>query len=222
MLSGVATEEIYKAFAENDTAGEPYGSAFGKLMARLFAHRGLILLDPMSADLDCLAAPLYKKALDQHAALRRELLDRNKLLDRSGYHAQVKVTERSTLLFVNVEGKRQPLRVRNDGFVLGAQTISPQQVNDPRTSAPESFSANVLLRPIVQDTLLPTAAYVAGPAEIAYSSRQASVVYHQLLGRMPVIMPRASITLVEPGVARLLRKYKLEFTDVLRGSRYVR
>jgi bacillithiol biosynthesis cysteine-adding enzyme BshC len=221
MLSGAATEEISQALADAYTAGETYGSAFGKLMARLFAGRGLILLDPMSADLHRLAAPLYKKALDQHAALRRELLDRNKLLDRSGYHAQVKVTERSTLLFVNVEGKRQPLRVRNEGFVLGTQTMSPQQVNDLLTAAPESFSPNVLLRPIVQDTLLPTAAYVAGPAEVAYFA-QASVVYHQLLGRMPVIMPRASITLVEPGVARLLRKYKLEFTDVLRGSRYVR
>ena len=221
MLSGAAAEEISQALAQSYAAGETYGSAFGKLMARLFANRGLILLDPMSAGLHRLAAPLYRKALDQHAALRRELLDRDKLLGRSGYHAQVKVTERSTLLFVNVEGKRQPLRVRNDGFVLGMQAMSPQQVNDLLTSSPESFSPNALLRPIVQDTLLPTVAYVAGPAEVAYFA-QASVAYRHLLGRMPVIMPRASITLVEPGVARLLRKYKLEFTDVLRGTRYVR
>ncbi len=69
----------------------------------------------------------------------------------------------------------------------------------------------------MQDLLLSTAAYIAGPAEIAYFA-QASVAYRRLLGRMPVMMPRASFTLVEPHVAALLRKYGLEFPDLFRGK----
>ena len=78
----------------------------------------------------------------------------------------------------------------------------------------------MLLRPVVQDTLLATAAYVAGPAEVAYFA-QASVVYQRLLGRMPVILPRASFTLVDAHAVRLLRKYGLEF-PILEGPQALR
>jgi uncharacterized protein YllA (UPF0747 family) len=88
-------------------------------------------------------------------------------------------------------------------------------------ASPEAFSANVLLRPVIQDRLLATVSYVAGPAEIAYFA-QASVVYQQLLGRMPVILPRASFTLVDSHAVRLLRKYGLEFSDLLKGSQALR
>jgi bacillithiol biosynthesis cysteine-adding enzyme BshC len=221
LLEGPGSAAITQAIEECYSPSETYGSAFGKLIARMFAGRGLILLDPLSPELHRLAAPLFRAALEQHTDLRRDLLDRGKALDRAGYHAQVKVTERNTLLFINVDGKRLPLRARNHGFVLGQRELSLPQAIDLLDASPEAFSPNVLLRPMVQDTLLPTAAYIAGPAEIAYFA-QASVVYRRLLGRMPVIMPRASITLVDARAARTLRKYGLEFTDILRGRRFVR
>jgi uncharacterized protein YllA (UPF0747 family) len=133
----------------------------------------------------------------------------------------VKVTERNTLLFINVDGKRLPLRARDHGFMLGERSLSLPQTLDLLEASPEAFSPNVLLRPMVQDTLLPTAAYIAGPAEIAYFA-QASVAYRRLLGRMPVVLPRASMTLVDGRAARFLRKYGLAFTDILRGQRHVR
>jgi uncharacterized protein YllA (UPF0747 family) len=64
-------------------------------------------------------------------------------------------------------------------------------------------------------------AYVAGPSEIAYFA-QASVIYNRLLGRMPVVLPRASFTMVDAHSARLLRKYNLEFSDVLQGKARLR
>ena len=72
-------------------------------------------------------------------------------------------------------------------------------------SEPEKLSPNALLRPVVQDFLLPTVAYVAGPAEIAYFA-QSEVVYLELLGRMPVMLPRAGFTLVDAKAAKLLRR----------------
>jgi uncharacterized protein YllA (UPF0747 family) len=73
----------------------------------------------------------------------------------------------------------------------------------------------------VQDYLLPTAAYIAGPAEIAYFA-QSEVVYRNLLGRMPVLLPRAGFTLVDAKANKLLRKYGLTVEDVWSGSQDLR
>jgi bacillithiol biosynthesis cysteine-adding enzyme BshC len=220
-LQGPAARDIAAALQSAYQPAETYGSAFGKLLARIFAGTGLILVDPLAPELHALAAPLYRTALEQHTELGRDLLVRSQELVKRGFHAQVKVTERSTLLFVSAEGERLPLRARNGDFALGRRTLSLQELAETLARTPETFSANVLLRPIVQDLLLSTAAYIAGPAEIAYLA-QASVAYQRLLGRMPVIVPRASFTLVEPHTAGLLRKYNLKFTDLFRGRGRVR
>jgi len=220
-LEGTSAREVAEALSDSYRPAETYGSAFGKLMTRLFAGRGLILLDPLSREMHRLAEPLYGAALERHDELTQALLARGKALERANYHVQVKVTERNTLLFVTVDGKRLPLRARGAEFLLGRRTLSLSELKDLLASSPESFTANVLLRPIVQDTLLPTAAYVAGPAEVAYFA-QASVNYQQLLGRMPAIVPRASFSLVDSHAVRLLRKYALEFSDVLRGRAHLR
>ena len=102
-----------------------------------------------------------------------------------------------------------------------AAVCSCLKLLDMLEDSPESFSPNVLLRPIIQDTLLATSAYVAGPAEVAYFA-QASVVYQQLQVRMPVIIPRASFTLLDAHAVRLLRKYGLEFSTLERTSKLAR
>ncbi len=221
MLEGPAATDIGKALAESYKPGETYGSAFGKLLARIFARRGLILLDPLSPELQRLAAPVYRTAIEQHSTLTHELVERGKALERARFHTQVKVTDGSTLLFVNIDGERLPVRRRNDEFLVGRRVFSAQKLLQLLESSPEAFSANVLLRPVVQDTLLKTASYVAGPSEIAYFA-QASVVYQQLQARMPVVMPRASFTLLDAHAVRLLRKYGLEFSDLLKGAQWLR
>jgi bacillithiol biosynthesis cysteine-adding enzyme BshC len=190
-------------------------------MARLVAGRGIIFLDPLDARLHHFAAGIYRRALDEADTLREALLARSKELERGGFHAQVKVARESTLLFYNVDGIRQPLRQRNGKYFAGSATFTADELRAAIEKAPEAFTPNVLLRPVVQDTLLPTAAYVGGPAEIAYMA-QAQVVYRQLLGRMPAMLPRASFTIIEPAVARLLKKYGLDFRDMMRGRQYLR
>jgi bacillithiol biosynthesis cysteine-adding enzyme BshC len=221
LLDGPSAEEIGSFLEESYRPEETLGSAFGKLMARLFAGQGIILLDPLDARLHRLMVPVYRQALEQNAELTRELLARSKKLDRAGYHAQVRVTERSTLLFLSVEGQRQSIRQRGEVFAAGRASFSHAELLDAIERTPEAFSANVLLRPVVQDALLPTAAYVGGPAEVAYFA-QAEVVYRRLLGRMPAMLPRASFTLIEPHVGRLLSKYGFELGDVLRGRQHLR
>ncbi len=83
----------------------------------------------------------------------------------------------------------------------------PTLIQEARTT-PAAFSPNVLLRPVVQDTLFPTICYVAGPNELAYLG-QLRQIYDRFGVQMPLMYPRASATLVDSGALRFLQKYKL-------------
>ncbi len=220
-LEGPHAGDVARALRESYAPDETYGSAYGKLIARLLAGRGIIFLDPLDSRLHHFAAGVYRRALDETDSLRDALLARSKELERGGFHAQVKVARESTLLFYNVNGLRQPVRQRNGKFFAGDATFTREELHSAIENTPEAFTPNVLLRPVVQDTLLPTAAYIGGPAEIAYMA-QAQIVYRRLLGRMPAILPRASFTIIEPPMERLLKKYELDFRDVLRGRQHLR
>src|SRR5258707_8869043 len=106
MLANQGSDLLAQYLLESYRAEETYGSAFGKLFARLFAHQGLILMDPIDTGLHKVAARLYQHALAERDALNEKLLQRGKDLDRAGFDAQVKVTSRSTLLFHFANGLR--------------------------------------------------------------------------------------------------------------------
>jgi bacillithiol synthase len=206
---------------ESYKAEETYGSAFGKLFARLFAQQGLILMDPLDAGLHKIAAPLVQHALAERDSLNEKLLQRGKELDLTGFNAQVKVTSKSTLLFYLENGARQVITASNGKFHGGERTWAREDLVHLTHREPEKFSPNALFRPVVQDYLLPTAAYIAGPAEIAYFA-QSEVVYRELLGRMPVVLPRAGFTLLDTKANKLLRRYGLKVEEVWAGSQSIR
>jgi uncharacterized protein YllA (UPF0747 family) len=84
-----------------------------------------------------------------------------------------------------------------------------------------SLSPNALLRPVIQDSMLPTAAYVGGPAETAYFA-QSEPIYRTILGRMPVPVPRASFTLLDQRSHKLLARYQLTLGDFFHGEEVLR
>jgi bacillithiol synthase len=221
LLQGPGKREVAEAIRASYGPNETFGSAFGKLMARLMKGRGLILLDPLDKRLHELARPVYRKAAEDAESITHELLARSKELDRDGFHAQVKVTQQSTLLFLDVNGKREAVRRKNGGFVAGNLRLSKDDLLRKIDEEPEVLTASVLLRPVLQDSILPTAAYIGGPAEVAYMA-QAQVVYRRVLGGMSAILPRASFTLMEPEMARVVKKYHLSFRDVLSGRQQLR
>lgn len=198
-----------------------YGSAFAALFARIFAEFGLILLDPLDERLHQIAGPILREALACRDVLNDELLRRGKALEQAGYDPQVKVTPRSTLLFSLTNGKREVITASNGSFTSGNTTLPREEWIDLVEAEPENFSPNAILRPVMQDYLLPTVAYFGGPAEIAYFA-QSQVLYEKLLGRMPVLLPRADFTLVDPKGERLLKKYHLDVEDVWAGSESLR
>lgn len=200
---------------------ETYGSAFGKMFARLLGGSGVILLDPLDVRLHKLAQPVLAKAVEQRDTLEQELIERGAALEKAGYPAQVKVTARSTVLFhISREG-RQAISCEQGQFESGDKSWSHAELLNAIRDEPENFSPNALLRSVVQDFLLPTVAYIGGPAEISYFA-QSEVLYRNLLGRMPVMLPRAGFTLVDTKAQRLLKQYGLEVEDVWSGPQELR
>lgn len=221
ILTASGGEFVARLFREAYGVQETYGSAFGKLFASLFAEQGLILLDPLDARLHRVGADVLQRAVAEREELNGALLARGKDLDTAGFAAQVKVTARSSLIFSMADGMRQPISLSGAKFVCGNESWSREELVRAVQAEPEKFSPNALLRPVLQDFLLPTAAYIAGPAEIAYFA-QAEVIYKKLLGRMPVILPRAAFTILDAKAEKLLRRYDLRVEDVWRGSQEVR
>jgi bacillithiol synthase len=204
--------------------GETLGTAFARFYSRVFADWGVILLDASDGELDRVAEPIYRAAVERAAELSSAVLARGEDLEAAGYHQQVKVTPSSVLLFTLQQGSRTPIHRRDHGgvaeFVIGndagAEKLSQAQLLNRIASNPELFSPNVLLRPIVEDFLLPTLAYTGGAAETAYFA-QAGAVYEALLGRVTPIVPRFSATIVEPKMQRLIERHGIALPDIFAG-----
>ena len=208
--------EIAQILGECYRAEETYGSAFGKMFARLLAGFGLILLDPLDLRLHRIGQPILAKAVEQRDLLEEQLLDRGQALEKVGYAPQVKVTSRSTVLFRISRDGRQAITSEGGKFKSGTRTWTQPELLDAIQNEPENFSPSALFRAVVQDFLLPTVVYIGGPAEISYFA-QSEVLYRNLLGRMPVMLPRAGFTLVDTKAQRLLAQYDLTAEDVWKG-----
>jgi bacillithiol biosynthesis cysteine-adding enzyme BshC len=201
--------------------GATLGGAFRKLVGEILQGLGLLFLDPLAPAIREITAPFLRDAVDQLPELVDALHKRNAELGQAGYHAQVHVEKDASLLFLLSDGRRTAIR-RNgsngtEHFVCKDRTYSAAQL---KTMAAR-LSPNALLRPVMQDYLLPTASYVGGPAEIAYMA-QGQVLYQRLLGRMPVIYPRNGFTLLDDRSSKLLDKYGLHLPDVLDHQEKVR
>ena len=223
--------EATRFLRESYRPGESLGSAFARLLTRLFGSWGVILLDASDAQLHRVAEPIYRTAIERAEDLEAALLDRGQKLENAGYHQQVKVTESSVLLFALRDGARTAIHRRKNtsgqavefaiGGEPGAENLSSTQLLERIVSTPEKFSPNVLLRPVVQDYLLPTLAYTGGAAEAAYFA-QVGAVYEIILSRVTPIIPRFSATLVEPKVQRWLRQYGISVPDTFHGPEALR
>jgi uncharacterized protein YllA (UPF0747 family) len=170
-----------------------------------------------------MGAPVLSAAIERADELHLALLDRNRELEATGYHAQVAVMPQSSLLFLidehtgarvalkrTVPGAQEP----NGLWQAGNRRFSTADLLGILAVEPERISPSALLRPVFQDFLLSTSAIVGGPAEIAYFA-QSAVLYERILNRVTPALPRFSATLVEPAIGKLLRQHKLTLERVL-------
>jgi len=193
---------------------------FGRLLTKIFAAQGLVVMDASLREFHALGEPVLRVAIEQADELEAALLARSEELVRSGYHAQVLVTPGHSLLFlIDAEtGARLPLRRSSEGaWKAGAKVYLTAELLEILASEPERLSPNALLRAVFQDAILPTAAYVGGPAEIAYFA-QSAVVYERILGRVTPVLPRLSATLIEPAIAQTMASHEVSVTQVFEAK----
>ncbi len=197
--------------------GITLADAFRNFYTRVFAQHELLILDPSGREAHQQGAPVLRAAIERADELHHALLERNRELEAAGYHTQVAVGERSSLLFLidSATGARTALRRTPDDtdhpqgiWQAGRLTLTTAELLGILDSEPERISPSALLRPVFQDFILPNSAYVGGPAEIAYFA-QTAVLYQKILGRITPILPRFSATVIEPTTAALLARYDL-------------
>jgi bacillithiol biosynthesis cysteine-adding enzyme BshC len=196
--------------------GATLGGAFARWMTRVFAGFGLVVVDAAGREFHALGAKALRVAIEEAAALEDGLLARTAELEGAGYHAQVLVAKGHSLLFLVDEetGARGALRRSSDGgWKANGKGYSTADLLGILEAAPERISPNALLRPVFQDCVLPTAAYIGGPAEVAYFA-QSEVVYRAVLGRVTPVLARFSATLVEPSVGAVLDRHELKVPGV--------
>jgi bacillithiol biosynthesis cysteine-adding enzyme BshC len=210
LLEGLPFADDAVALArETYRAGSTFGQAFAALLDRLLTGFPILRVDPMLPEFRRLAAPYLKQAVLRGPELVGLLRERDKTLAAAGYHSQVHVENSTSLFFLLNQGQRMSLS--------GARKFSVEQLAERG----EDLSPNALLRPVIQDSMIPTIAYVGGPAELAYLA-QSEVLYQALLGRQPIALHRAGFTLMSPHTLKLLERYKLELTDFFHGEEKLR
>jgi bacillithiol biosynthesis cysteine-adding enzyme BshC len=201
------TTEIAGALREIYQPGVRMADAFARWMDRLLGSRGLIVFESADASAKPMVADLFARELDEPGRTSALALSAGEAMRALGHEPQVIPQPDSVALF-RLNGGRRGIRVRDGRFIIDEDMVDATALVAEARQHPDRFSPNVLLRPLVQDTLFPTVAYVSGPSELAYLGQLKSV-YERFDVPMPLIYPRASVTLLDSASARFLGRYSL-------------
>ncbi len=210
-------DEVTDLVEECYRAGSTMGKAFGELMRSLFARYDILQVDPLLPEFRQLAAPALRNAVAAGGELHAQVLARNKELAEAGYHAQVHVEEQTSLVFLLEGEKRLALRRHGEEYGLNGRRFTTAELMNRAAE----LSPNALLRPVVQDSMIPTVAYIGGPAEVAYLA-QSEPIYRTLLGRMPVAVPRSGFTILDDRSAKRMEHYGVSLPDFFHGEEALR
>lgn len=191
--------------------GRTFFDAFGCLITKLFSKHGLVLAGSNHKEIKQLTSRVLKNSIAKADTIREALEEQSNNIARD-FHQQVTLYD-SNLFYLDENEGRTKISRNGDGWKTdtGREWQTDQLLKDIET-APQKFSPNVFLRPVLQDAFLPTLGYVAGPGEIAYYG-QMKEMYSCFNLDMPVIFPRMSATFIEPAIDRIMKELPFEFHE---------
>lgn len=198
-----------KSFYKTDVT---FKQAFKNLIFNYFDQYGLVIFDPQNDEVKKLLKPIFKKEITDFRIHTEKLVQVSATLEEL-YHAQVKV--KPVNLFLRIDDGRHLIEPVENEFRLRRKrkSFTQDQLLELLENEPEKFSPNVLLRPICQDYLFPTAFYVGGPSEISYFA-QIKPLYEFYNIPCPIIYPRSSVTILESAISNSLDKYSVSINDI--------
>lgn len=222
---GEFSAELRELLRRSWSPGEKFGAAFLKTLATLLGKYGLVFIDSLNERIKVLSAPVYRAAVTSADEIVAALTARARELESAGYHTQVNVGEDYYPLFWHDDGGRRKALRRHEAGVYRVKgeriEITRAQIEEIASEQSDRLSPGVMLRPVVQDYLLPTVCYFGGAAEIAYFAQNSEV--YRVLGRPATpILHRQSLTVVEPKHRRVLEKLNLKFAQLFEGENKLR
>ena len=197
-FSDTLFESLRRAYGE----GVGMADAFGRWLEAVLGHRGLIVYDSSDVAAKSLVAGVFAREIETAGETSRLAAEAGTELQARGYHAQATPQHGSVALF-QLNGGREAIRVQDGVFTVGDRAETKESLLAQVRQSPADFSPNVLLRPLVQDTLFPTVCYVAGPSELAYLA-QLRGVYASFGIPMPLIHHRATATILDSNSMRFV------------------
>lgn len=205
-----ALSELLKGYYRQGTT---FLKAFAGFFNHIYEDSGLVFVNANTPELKRILTPFFQQEIQSNAEASKLVIQQSVELEEH-YHAQIKA--KALNLFMFYKGGRHLIEPSETGdyFLKNLrQRYTKEELLGIAAETPEILSPNVVTRPLCQDTLFPTIAYVAGPGEIAYYA-QLKPVYAYFGVPMPLIYPRASVTLMEEKITKVMEKYSLETIDL--------
>ncbi|MCB0343685.1 MAG: bacillithiol biosynthesis cysteine-adding enzyme BshC [Bdellovibrionales bacterium] len=198
--------------------GSTLSAAFTSLLSDTLSELGLLVFNPCCGKAKQLTQELYQRAFEQHGQITRLLQEQGNRIEQLGFEQQVHIRDNSPLFFFHegsASGPRYRLQNGGDSWNLVGtdKNISNAELGQLLASSPDRFSSSALLRPLVQDYLFPTVAYIGGDAEVNYLA-QLTTLYEFLEIPKPLAIPRPKFVVIEEKIARLLEKTGLQVEDL--------
>jgi bacillithiol biosynthesis cysteine-adding enzyme BshC len=188
--------------------------AFGKWMTHLLKDQGLVFFDFSDREFKRLARPIFKREIEE-AGKSTELVHKtNEELESLGYHLQARKTADFLNLFLH-DHRRERIKFKEGDLILDKieRKLSKEELREILDKEPERVSPNVLFKPVVQSYIFPICVYVAGPGEVAYYA-QIKRMFEHFDVAMPIVYPRASLTLIEGRIRTVMEKYSISFQQL--------
>ena len=202
--------ELTELFRQCYSVGKTIQQATLELVNSLFADYGLLVVIPDNAALKRSFNPIIKKELTErfsNKAVTATLTELNK-------HYKAQAGGRELNLFYLIDDKRERIELTKDGF--GVEALNKhwtlEEILVELENNPERFSANVILRGVFQETILPNIAFIGGGGELAYWL-ELKKVFEAAQVPYPVLLLRNSFLLVKEKYAERIAKLGFEIED---------
>jgi bacillithiol biosynthesis cysteine-adding enzyme BshC len=200
------TAEMLAALRTCYRPGTGVATAFAAWLEYLLGRHGLVVFEASDAGAKPLVAAHFERELRNPCRTTRLATEAGERMSALGHGPQVKPSEDAVALFYLDASGRHPIRRAGKDYQVGETVRSAADLREEAAAHPERFSPNVLLRPLVQDSLFPTVCYVAGPSELAYQG-QLKGIYQEFGVELPLLYSRATATLLDSGALRFLDRY---------------
>ncbi|WP_018932777.1 bacillithiol biosynthesis cysteine-adding enzyme BshC [Gracilibacillus lacisalsi] len=205
------TKELFQTVHDKLMKANTFVDFFASFIHEIFADTGLILIDSGDSEVRQLESAYYYEMIEKQPEISRSVYRSLQSMRTKGYHVSVDANEQDGHLFVEQEGERILLQKDGQNWIgkNNECLYSNQELLEIAKETPERLSNNVVTRPLMQEKLFPTLAFFAGPSEAAYWSILKDA-FHSVSLKMPPVLPRVSLTLVDEKLAKVLSKYNID------------